>query len=279
MPSGGLSSGDAFLTRAARKYFNELFQNPTVSSGEVDPALNWTPSFHFKVHDHLAILVEVSESPYPLILNIRRTDIIKVQMPIAVYCACPEEAYLAQQSDAKRLMNDGYGLLTVAADGSAQRRSGCIPLLQQITKEEFLADIKGLPGKFRTRLAESFERYNANAPSGLVDITEVMEGLVLKAGRDAVTQTWIDKKDAKPGAPAKTLQAMQAAPQFQNVSAAIGAAQGYISMYRNISHHFPKDRKQAAKKYRDCRHGFLEGLKKIVFFRDALRGLGLSGGL
>jgi hypothetical protein len=128
-------------------------------------------------------------------------------------------------------------------------------------------------------LAESFERYNHNAPSGSADIAEVMEGLILRAGRDAAKKKWISASDAKPGAPASTLKAMQNATQLQNASAAIAAAQAYISMYRHLNHHFPKDKKQAAKKYRDCRHSYLEGLKKLSFIRDAFRKVGLSGGL
>jgi hypothetical protein len=176
-------------------------------------------------------------------------------------------------------MNDGYGLLTVDVDGNVHRRSSTIPLLQQITDEEFRAEIRPLPQKLRTCLAESFDRYKHNAPSGSTDIAEVIEGLVLRAGREAAKKGWIDKADAKPGAPAATLAAMQKSAQFQSIAAAIGAAQAYISMYRNVNHHFPKDKKQAAKKYNDCKYSFMEGLKKAVFVRESFRKIKLSGSL
>lgn len=279
MAAAGLSSADAFLIEAAKTYFTTMYQSPSIAiSSSLDSSLNWVPTLSFKVNSHLTIAAEVSETPYPLILRMRRFDVIKLQMPISVYCICPEQAYLADQPSAKQLMNDGYGLITVASDGTTQRRSGCIPLIQQITGDEFQAEIKSLPRKFRGRLAESFERYNHNAPSGTADIAEVMEGLILKAGRDATTKKWMTNAEAK-GTLSALLSTMDQNKHFNNVRPAIGAAQAYISMYRNNAHHFPKNKKQAHQKYRDCRHAFLEGLKKIVFFRDSMRNIGLSGDL
>ena len=280
MTDTGLASGLQALVDGAKSYFGQLFQNPQFHISEaVDSGLNWIPSLYFRVNDHLTVICEASENPYPLIFSMRRLDVLKLQIPVSIYCICTEEAYLGHQGDAKRLMNDGYGLLTLDAQGNVQRRASCIPLLQQITDEEFQSDIRTLPKKLRSRIAEAFDRYKHNAPSGSADMAEIMEGLVLKAGRDAARKKWISPSDAKPGAPAATLKAMSDSAKFNNATAAIGAAQAYISMYRNINHHFPKNKKQAATKYRDCRHSFLEGVKKIVFFRDVMRALGLTGGI
>lgn len=276
----GLSSGAAFLANAAKQYFKDAFQSPAHKEGApLDSAIKWNPALQFLINDHLTVVVEPSETPYPLIFRLRLADILNLQEPVAIYCVCPEEAYLKDQPEAKALIADGYGLLTVATDGSVLRRASSIPLIQRITTKEFNAELTGLPSKLKRRLAESFDRYQHNAPSGNADVAEVMEGLVLKAGRDSVRKKWITKSDARPGAPADTLLAMLKVPQCKNAAAAIGAAQGYISMYRNMSHHFPKDKKQAAKKYRDCRHGFIEGLKKVHVFRRAMRDIGLSGAL
>jgi hypothetical protein len=244
---------------------------------EIDQNLAWKPSISFKISEHLTVLAEVSESPYPMIFHLRRLDLYKVEMPISVYCVCPEEAYLADQTAAKKLMADGYGLLTVGADGTVQKRASTIPIVQQISDQEFRVELVGLPATIRRRLAESFDRYKHNAPSGVADVSEVIEGFVLRAGRDAAKKKFIAAGDVKPGAPAATLAALLASAQGKSAAAAIGGAQSYISMYRNTSHHFPKNKKQAFKKYRDCRHGFLDGLKKVHQFRDAMRGMGLSG--
>lgn len=280
MAGAGLTSGTEFLANAAHDYFRKAYQQSSIArSQSIDKSLNWTPSLSFKIHSHRLILAEVSETPYPLILRIRRADIMNLDMPIAIYCVCPERAYLDDQQSVKELIANGYGLLTVDSQGVVQCRANCTPLIQQIPEGEFYGVIKGLPKTLRIRLAESFERYKSDPPSGAADVAEIMEGLVLKAGREAATKGWISKADAKPGGAATTLGAMQKVAQFKSAAAAIGAVQGYISLYRNPSHHTPRDKKQAAQKYRDCRHGFLDGLRKVPVFRDAMRSAGLTGGL
>lgn len=275
-----LSSSIAELTAAAKAYFHQLYQGSAIRVNEVvDETLGWIPTMHFHVNDHLTVLVEVSENPYPVILSRRRVAVTNLSIPTTVYCVCSEDAFLDQQKDAKLLIADGFGLVTIDGYGRAELRRDCIPLIQQIAQVEFLSAIARLPQKLRARLAEAFLRYNQNAPSGAADIAEVMEGLVFKAGKEAVKKAWVKNSDVRAGNSANTLKALQGSTHMSGAIAAIGAAQGYISVYRNASHHFPKDKKQAAVKYRRCRHGFLEGLDKIVLFRDAMKRAGLSGGL
>ncbi|WP_205287599.1 hypothetical protein, partial [Luteibacter jiangsuensis] len=79
--------------------------------------------------------------------------------------------------------------------------------------------------------------------------------------------------------PPRTTGQQRSNLQPRTFTVIIGTAGGGRSQYRNTAHHTPKSKEQAAKKYRDCRHGFLEGLRKIPLFRNAMRNLGLSGGL
>lgn len=275
-----LTLGTEFLKEAATKYFADYYQNPPIKiDEEIDKKVNWTPSIQFKVQDHLTILAEVSESPYPQILSMRRMDVIDLDIPISVYCICPEEAYLTMHGDAKKLIEHGFGLLTVNAEGQVQRVANCIPLIQRISEVDFKSEINGLTQAMRRRLREAFDRYQGSAPSGAADVAEVLEGFILQAGRDAVKKGWLNKADAQPGKMAATLDAMGAVKQLQGAVAAIGGARAYVAKYRNASMHFPKNKKQAAIKYRDCRHGFLDGLKKISDFRTAMKNAGLTGGL
>ena len=48
--------------------------------------------------------------------------------------------------------------------------------------------------KIRTHLAEAFLSYKHGAPQGAAKLAEVFEGLVLKAGREAASKTWLSKK-------------------------------------------------------------------------------------
>ncbi len=243
----------------------------------LDPRLGWVPTFFFTINDHVTVACEVSETPYPIILGMRRKDIEDVSNPIAVYSICSEEAYLTKQTDAKDIMKHGFGLLTVDSNGKAQLRSGCIPLIQQISQATFKAEIDALPQKVKRRLAEAFDRYKQSAPSGVADLSEVVEGMVLRAGLDAVRQTWINANKARPGYSAATIDALLGVPQAVPAAAALGGVRSFISVYRNASHHFPKNKKQAHIKYQTCKHAFIEGVKQICQFRDAMKLIGLSG--
>lgn len=275
-----IKAGDKFLIESAIRYFNDRYQYPNVRNGEeVEKGFSWRPTFHFKIFQHLTVAAEISEKPYPMILSLRHADIMSLDIPMSIYVVCTEESYKADIGEAKRLMNDGYGLITVAADGNVFKQNNCIPLIQRIAPKEFKSSIKSLPKAIRARLSESYNIYENNAPAGVTHITEVMEGLVLKAGKDAVQKKWITSADIKSGS-ARILGALRGSgTHLKNASAAIGGAESYISQYRNIAHHYPNNAKKAAKKYRDCRHGFLDGIRKIEFFRDAVRSAGLSGRL
>jgi len=126
---------------------------------------------------------------------------------------------------------------------------------------------------------EAFDRYVHSPPTGVADIAEVLEGFILKAGREAAKKNWIKSNDARPGAPAATLDAMQVASQFGASMAAIGSVRFFVAEYRNTSHHFPKNAEQAATKYRECRHAFLDGLKRVNAFRNSMKDRGLSGSI
>src|SRR5262245_16794419 len=98
----GLSSGDDFLRNAAKGFFDGIYQKPPmVVGGEIVPELKWQPSLHFRVNDHLTVIAEVSETPYPMVFHLRRVDIEQLPIPLSIYCVCPEEAYLTKQEDAK----------------------------------------------------------------------------------------------------------------------------------------------------------------------------------
>lgn len=273
-------SGSGALTAATKKYIASHYQNPVIKvSAEVSPKLGYIPALQFKINSHLVALIEVSDTPYPAILDLRRVEIEDLQIPICVYCACPEEAYIARQDDVKRLIKHGFGLLTVSADGTVQPRATGIPLIQRIARELFQEEIKTLPLIIRRRLVEAYDKYVNSAPAGVADVSEVVEGLILTAGREAVKKNWLSSADVRPGRPADTLSAMQNLPRFNNASSAIGSVKGYMSEVRNNSHHFPKNPANAAKKYRECRHSFLEGLKRAVSFHGAMKNAGLSGSL
>ena len=135
MPWSGYTGSERKLAQVAENYFNRIRENPSIKKGEqIDSKLSWKPSLHFQGFKHETIAVEASETPYPAILKTIHADIINVQIPIVVYCICPEDAFLlkSNQVDIKNLENHGYGLLTVNDAGEVKRRHACITLIQHI---------------------------------------------------------------------------------------------------------------------------------------------------
>jgi len=274
----GISSATDFLRDAAKSYLNAHYDNPPMKQDEeVHSELGWRPTLHCSINNHVMV-IEASEKVYPGIFRMRRADMAEVQVPMAVYCVCPEEAYLQDQREAQNLEKHGFGLFTVNSAGQATKKFAAIPIAQHITENDYNEDVKRLPATVKRMAKASFETYKGNSPSGVASLSEVVEGMVMKAAKDAWKKGWMTKAEAT-GALANVLLKMKAVSAFNNADAALSSAQAFVSRYRNASHHFPKNRKQAHVKYRDCRHGFLEGLRILQSMHDAMRATGLTGTL
>jgi hypothetical protein len=273
----GISSATDFLRAAVMQYLAINYSNPPMKCDEsIDAALRWVPTISCSVN-HQLMLIEVSEKPYPEILRMRRAEMAEVLAPIAAYAACPEEAYSADQREALDLRLHGFGLFTVDRQGLVTCKFPAIPIAQHIPEIQFRTDIDGLPAIHKRNAKECFDLYKVNAPAGVASIAEQLEAMVMRAARDALKKGWI-KKDKARGPLASVLLALQSCPNLKNADTTISTLRAFVSKYRNAAHHPPKNKKQSFIKYRDCRHGFLDGLRHMRDFRDALRQAGLSGG-
>lgn len=273
----GISSSTDFIRSSVRQYLVSTYSNPPIKCDEeVDPKLGWTPTISCAVNKQL-MLIEASETPYPEILRIRRAEMVEVPAPIAAYAACPEEAYAQNQKDAAALALHGFGLFTVDASGNVTAKFPAIPIAQHIPESQFKDDVAELPAPHKRRAKECFDLYKHNAPAGVANLAEQLEALIMRAAKDAAKKGWITNAQAN-GNLANVLISLQGATQFNSADTVIGAARVYVQRYRNPSHHVPKNKKQAHRKYRDCRHGFLDGLRNMQDFKDQMKSLGLSGG-
>jgi len=271
-------SSHATLLAAAKRFFAEHHEVTKIEVGTaIDDKLGWQPSLHFDATDHLVIAAEMSDTPYPAILRLRHADLMNIDLPIAVYCVCPEDAFLSKdaQPDVHLLQAHGYGLITVDRNHHSMRRFSCIPLIQHIPDDEFKHEIDGLPKKLRARIRDAFDTYRNNAVSGLQDLSEIIEGLIYAAAKGVVRKGWAPK-ELLTKTTADVLDDLAALKECKAARAGIGAVRGFVKQYRNPSHHFPKNRKQALKKYRSAQHGFRDGLKQIPAFRDAMAGIGIT---
>lgn len=276
--SDGITSATEFLGGAVKSYLALNYNGPPIKENtEIDPVLSWVPTLNCKINTHLMI-VEASEKVYPAIFRMRRAEMAEVEVPIAVYCVCPEEAYLSDQKEAQNLAKHGFGLFTVNVAGEVIKKFSAIPIAQHITDTDYSSDVKKLPIKIKRRTQDSFSLYKENGSAGVASISELVEGMIMKAAKEAAKKGWISNKKAS-GALATVLEEMRVVKEFQNTRSSLSGAQAFVARYRNANHHFPKNQKMAYRKYRDCRHGFLDGIRTLQDLHDAMKSVGLSGSI
>ena len=267
----------ASLLPAAKAFFNDHYVRPRIACGTaVVSDLGWQPSIHFRASDHLFVAAELSDTPYPLILRLRHAELLNLTIPIAAFSICPEEAFLSKdaQADVKLLQSHGFGLITVNRAGNAMQRFNCIPLIQHIPESQFREAIAGFPKAIQRRARDSFVRYRTDPVSGLQDLSEIMEGLIMSAARRAAAKNWVPAGTANRKL-ADMLDALAASPQCRSAAASIGGVRAFVNQHRNASHHFPKNKQQALRKYREAPLGFRHGLTQIEAFRSSMGDLGL----
>lgn len=273
-----LTSGAPYLVEKASTFFRNHYGGVQIASPGAIKGVSWSPSLGFVINTHHTICGEASEDRvYPEVLRLRNADILAVHEPISVYAITTDEVYLrtTEQADVRELAKHGYGLVTVSADGSVQRRIQAQPLVQHISQQDYLANIVGLPSRLKQHTSAAFDTYAVTPPSGVAQLSEVIEGMVTRAFKDGLKRGFV--QSAMPNTTAATLDALIASPQLGAARPALGGARAFYSEFRNLTHHFPRSKAKAYKKYCDCRHGFIEGLHRVSTLRESLRNVGLSG--
>lgn len=275
----GLTPGHQFLRDAARSCFEDRYGHPVMyEDKQLSPRLAWVPALRFTIHRHINVFVEPSESgPYPRILEIKHPEVYNFPQPITVYSVCPVSAITSPsgQKDSKRLKSHGFGLVTVDPSGTAEVLFPAVPLIQSIPEAEFKLQVSGLPKRIRQRASEAFVDYCNNPLNGVKLISELVEGMIIRAGQDAVKLGRITRRQVSQAATASLIDALY--EEFVDARAAIGGARSYFKECRNLSHHWPTSKKNSYKRYADCRHQFLAGIRMTQSFREAMKKVNLSG--
>ena len=269
------------LRDAARACFADRYGKPKFHEDkQLSKHLNWVPSLRFTLHGHINVFVEPSDSgPYPLSLALLYAQVNNYHEPISVYSVCHEAALetASGRTERKRLKEHCFGLVTVDHHGVAEVQFTAIPIVQAISETEFKNTTRGLPRGILQRTSEAFEDYASQPVNGVKTLSEVVEGMIRKAGRDsAAKKDGISSKDSKQ-VPAVILDALH--EKHEQARAGIGGARNFISECRNLTHHWPRNKNSAYEKYANCRNHFLQGLNTIQTFRRAMKNVGLSGNL
>ena len=274
------SSANLSLRNAARTCFAERYGKPTFyEDTELSSQLNWKPALRFTIQRYINVFIEPSDSgPYPRRLALLYAHASNYPEPISVYSVCHEAALETPEGkrERKELKNHCFGLVTVDQNGNADVEFTAIPIVQAISDADFKHQTKKLPRGILQPTSEAYVDYASQPVNGVKSLSEVIEGMIRKAGRDSANNGGISDADSKES-PAKILDALH--DKHEQARAGIGGARSFMNECRNLSHHWPKNKRDAYKKYADCRHHFLDGLHTIQHFRQSMKNVGLSGNL
>lgn len=274
-----MTGASTFLVGSASKYAKSEYGATNIKYDEqIIRDLAWRPSLHFKRDKFITTAMEASETPYPMILRLRRADIVTLQFPIEAYSVCAAEAYDSEggRREAKELQAHGFGLIVVDAKGAAETVITAIPLVQHVPDAECRALCVGLPKKLRLYCEKAFRTYKSNPSMGVTEISQGVEAVVVEAAGGLAKKKLLGVANPAGLALAKVLDEMWRASACQAVRGEIGGARNYVAKYRNVASHIPKNRKEALRKYVDCRNGFCEGVRKIVEWREGMGKIGIS---
>lgn len=272
----GLTPGHQFLREAAKSCFEDRYGRPTMHVDKpLSPGLAWVPALRFTVLSRINVFVEPSDSgPYPRILKMKHVEVSNFPEPIAVYSVCADGAVSAPGGlqEMRRLQSHGFGLVTVDPSGTATVVFQAIPLVQSIPEAQVKSQLKGLPQRIKQRASEAFVEYRDSPVNGVKTLSELIEGMVMKAGQDAAKR---GRQIPSQVSVARILDALHM--EFPNARAAIGGARRFVNDCRNVSHHWPRNKRDSYRKFVECKQHFLEGVRLVSSFRGAMKNENLSG--
>jgi hypothetical protein len=241
----------------------------------IDKDIGWQPTFFLRPARFLILAVEVNDLIYPEALKVAAHDIVHFETPIAVYQACPLEAY---QNDPKHgkinlLRRHGFGIITVDDDDVATIQHPCIPLAQHISLEELERELAGLNRVLKVQLKTAHQTYLANEGQGLQQAGQIVEALILSMAKQAARRGILPAGRLTDPL-ADIIDELYQARQFRSHRAALGSARDFIKEFRNTASHAPRSARQAMEKIKKCKKGFLDAIDVARKLRCVMQALG-----
>lgn len=241
----------------------------------IAPSISWRPTFFLKPTNFLIVAAEVEDFIFPESLKGAAHDISHYDYPVAVYQVCSLDAFQADPRHEKvnRLRNHGFGIITVADNGTVVIQHSAIPLAQHISPHTLESALCCLTTPLRVRFRAAHTTYLTNEGQGLQQAGQLVEGLVLslatQAAKAGLVSTGVPKQPL-----ADMIDSLYECKQFKDHRATLGAARAFIKSFRNPVSHAPKTAKQAAEKIRLCRSGFLDAIEVAGKLRTVMQALG-----
>lgn len=243
----------------------------------IDGSIGWRPTFHLKISKFETFAVEVNDVIFPAVIKEAAHDIHHFAGLIRVSQVMPLDVFQSDKDQKKvnLLRAQGFGVMTVAGDGTVVMQCESAPLSQFITQAELDERIKDLPQALKVRERTAYATYLTNPTKGVQDAGEVIEGLVYSIARQSAAAASLSNKELK-FSTANLIDTMVANDHFKDYKATLGGVRECLRTYRNPTSHSPKSSKEAAERVRYVREGFLNELRHAAALTQMARKLGLK---
>jgi hypothetical protein len=243
----------------------------------IDNVIGWQPTFFLRPTRFLILAVEVNDLVYPEALKAAAHDIGHFDTPIAVFQACPLDAF---QNDPKHtkvnlLRKHGFGIITVDDDNAATIQHPCIPLAQHISPEELEHELAGLNSVLKVKFKAAHQTYTSNIGQGLQEVGQLIEALLHSVAKQAAKNGIIAAINPAHSL-ADLIDELYQKPQFRPHRAALGGARDFVKEFRNTASHAPKSARQAMEKIKKCKTGFLDAISVAKKLRSMMQALGFT---
>ena len=278
-PETDLTAGVEYLRDPVKALLKSDFGAKSIKEdAELDRTVRYTPNLQFRKSNFTSVVVELSETPFPAILEMRRTDITDLGIPVEVYAACPSEAARSEKGETEinELVDKGFGLIVVSDDSVATVRHPCSALKLRVPKTEFLTAMGSPPATVKRRLQEAYRSYQNSPSDGLDQVCDMVEALISRAASDAVKKSWTSKSKLTNNT-ASQIDELQSLEQLKGARAALAKARGFTTFERNKHRHAPKTKAEAIEKVNAKKKRFLEAVETVGRLQPALKKDGLSG--
>lgn len=278
MPFDTIDSWEKNIAIKSFAYCRKQFGSNGLKCEEsINSAISWRPTFFLKPSNFLILAVEVNDVLYPEALKSAAYDIGHYDFPVAIYQACSLDAYQRDKNHEKvnLLRMHGFGIITVAEDGTVATQHSAVPLAQHISQALLDSEITSLNTILKVKFKAAHTTYLTNVGQGLQEAGQLVEALICSIAKQAAKAGTVGNNILKKPL-ADMIDELYQNPIFINHRAALGDARGFIKEFRNVASHAPKSAKQAAQKIRNCRTGFLDSIAVSRKLFIAMHQLGYS---
>jgi len=239
----------------------------------IDGSISWRPTYFLKPSRFEIIAVEVDDKIYTEVLKSAAHDIGNFDHPITVYQASPLDVF---QNDPRMariglLRDHGFGIITVDDEGNARIQHTAQPLAQNILPTRFESDLSGLTQSLKIAFRAAYVTFQTNVGQGLQQAGQIVEGMIGSICSQAEANGTIA---TSAGSLADKIDLLYQSNHFRQYRGTLGGVRSFVREFRNTASHAPRSAKEAAEKIRNCKDGFLTGLRLAKQLREDMQRAG-----